>query len=138
LRIVGEGEYEEELRRLSSRLGMEDRVMFRSNISRNELMDEYAKAGIFVLLSKYEAFGVSVAEALASGLPCIVADSQALSEWIQYDGCEGISYPVDIQELAKKIQNISGKTCDCKIFSWKEVVDELEQIYETVNPRRSS
>ena len=137
LRIVGEGKYGEELRKLSSRLRVGDRVVFRRNISRKELMWEYANAGIFVLLSKYEAFGVTVAEALASGLPCIVADSQALSEWIRYDGCEGITYPIDVKELAQIILNMSGKTCNCNIFSWKEVVDELEQIYKTVCTCRS-
>jgi len=137
LRIVGEGKYGEELRRLVSKLRIEDRVVFRSNISNSELTWEYANAGIFALLSKYEAFGVSVAEALASGLPCVVADSQALSEWIQYDGCEGIAYPIDIRELARKIQTMSGKTFNNKIVSWKEVVDQLEQVYQTASKHRS-
>jgi glycosyltransferase involved in cell wall biosynthesis len=133
LRIVGKGSYGEELRKMASRLRVKDRVVFRENISRKELLWEYANAGIFVLLSKFEAFGVSVAEALASGLPCIVADSRALSEWIRYEGCEGIKYPINIQELALRIQNMSGNICERNsIFSWKEVVDNLEQIYETV------
>jgi len=130
LRIVGKGTWEEKLRRMTSRLRLEDRVVFRESINRKELMWEYGNASIFVLLSKYEAFGVSVAEALASSLPCIVADSGALSEWTRHDGCEGIAYPINVQELAQKIQNMSGKFYKRNsIFSWKEVVNKLEQIY---------
>jgi glycosyltransferase involved in cell wall biosynthesis len=132
LRIVGKGGYELELRKLVSDLNLEDRVIFRKNLTRGELLKEYENANVFALLSKYEAFGISVAEALANGLPCIVADSQALSEWIRYQGVEGIRYPIDVKELANKIQNINGKTCNCRITSWKEVAEMVENLYNTV------
>jgi glycosyltransferase involved in cell wall biosynthesis len=132
LRIVGKGRYEVELRKLVSDLNLVNRVVFRKNLTRGELLLEYENANVFALLSKYEAFGISVAEALASGLPCIVADSEALSEWIRYQGVAGIKYPIDVKELADKIQEINGKTCNCKIISWKEVADRLENLYRNL------
>lgn len=137
LRIVGKGSYGEELKKLTSKLHVEDRVIFKENLSREELLWEYANAGVFALLSMYEAFGVSVAEALASGLPCIVADSGALSEWIRHNNCEGITYPINVPELAQKIQRMIGKPCSrSSIPSWKETVDDLEGIYESASKNK--
>lgn len=41
----------------------------------NDLVDYYAKAGAFVLPSRYEPWGVVVAEACAAGLPVITTES---------------------------------------------------------------
>ena len=45
----------------------------------------YSAADIFVLLSRYEAFGISVIEAAACGLPCITSDESAFPEIVDKD-----------------------------------------------------
>jgi len=91
---------------------------------------------LFVLLSRYEAFSLAVAEALVAGAPCIVANSSALSEWIDGVNCFGITVPVKFDTLAelikrsfdgRMVQRTSGNID--KILSWKTVAWRLEDIY---------
>lgn len=94
-------------------------------------MERYAKADLFVYLSKYEAFGISVAEALASKIPCIVANSLALKEWIDNENCFGVKYPINVNELANLIDEVIGKEVEgVKLLDWDDVVVELIKVYE--------
>ena len=131
LEIVGKGRYEKHLVKLANNLGLKKKVIFQQNLSRAKLMESYAKADLFVYLSKYEAFGISVAEALASRTPCIVASSLALKEWIDNENCFGVTYPIDIDELAGLIDEIIGKEVEgVKLLDWDDVVLELTKVYE--------
>lgn len=130
LEIVGSGPYKESLLGLARKLGAEHRVDFYQSLSQDELLHRYAEADIFVQLSRYEAYGITVAEALAAGTPCIVADATALSEWIDNKNCAGINYPIDINTLVKLINESIGRDVyDIKLWDWDEVTAELLKIY---------
>ena len=130
LEIVGKGPYEKNLMKLVNTLGLESRVKFFKNLSRKELLERYADADLSVLLSKHEAYGNSVAEALASGTPCIVANTSALREWIDNENCFGVRYPIDLDELASLTSNIIGKSVNTsKFLDWNEVTEKLVDLY---------
>lgn len=139
--IVGKGPYEGELRKLASSTNVNGRIEWLKDLPREELLEQYKSAGVFVFLSSFEAFGITVAEALASGTPCIVAETGALKEFIDERICFGLSYPININELAEKIIDVSKREIDflelpkdkIKIRSWDEVVDEHEKIYNELN-----
>lgn len=61
-------------------LGLEDRVKFISNLTREQVVAEYARATICVTPSLYEGFGLPAAEAMACGAPVVVTDGGALPE----------------------------------------------------------
>lgn len=133
LEIVGKGPHKESLLKLTNKLGVLDRVRFYQDLSREDLLQKYAEADLFVLLSKYEAFGISVAEALASGTPCIVANTSALREWRDNRNCFGIGYPIDAGELANLINEVVGTHVGVeglKLLSWDEVADKLVEVYK--------
>jgi glycosyltransferase involved in cell wall biosynthesis len=50
------------------------------------LIDLYQRAGVFVMPSHYESFGISVVEAMAFGLPLVATDAGALPEVIGNNG----------------------------------------------------
>lgn len=132
LEIVGKGPYRTRLVKLLDRLKLENRVRFFQDLPRKRLLELYASADLFVLLSKHEAFASSVAEALASKTPCIVANSSALKEWIDNKNCFGINCPIDIDELAKLINKVIGKEVrGAKLLDWDDVVRELEKVYDS-------
>jgi len=132
LEIIGSGPYSKNLLRLCRKLGVEDRVRFRRALTRRDLLQEYANADLFVLLSRREAYGISVAEALASATPCIVANGSALKEWIDGENCFGIGYPIDLDELARLITNVIGRRArSLKLTDWDEVASRLGQLYES-------
>ena len=84
--IFGEGEERVELENMVIKLGLTESVFFPGftpNIPHVlQVLD------IFALTSRSEGFGLAVAEAMASGLPCVAFDVGALSELI-IDGKSG-------------------------------------------------
>ena len=59
------------LRRQLADGGVADRVTLTGELSAEALEDVYAGAGLFVLPSRYEGYGMAFAEALAHGLPVV-------------------------------------------------------------------
>jgi mannosylfructose-phosphate synthase len=65
-RILGE------LHQQVSELGLTDKVTFLGFIAEEDLADYYRAADMFVLSSRYEPFGMTAIEAMASGTPTVV------------------------------------------------------------------
>ena len=73
--IIGEGPEEESLPRLARELGIDGRVSFRKPVAeREELFALMKSAGVFVLPSVREGYGMAVAEAIACGVPVVTTD----------------------------------------------------------------
>ncbi len=146
LRVVGTGPAEKGLRKLVSELDLEDQVAFLGELGEDALADEYARASCLVLLSSAEAYGLVVAEALASGTPCIVANSAALTEFTSEPGCIGVIWPPKPEEVADVVEEILDEGARLtvgpfsqKISYWPEVASRYLELYERVlDSRRSS
>ncbi|MEG9195087.1 MAG: glycosyltransferase family 4 protein [Candidatus Methanoglobus sp.] len=134
LEIVGKGSYKREIIRLAKKLEVLDRISFYQDLSREELLRRYSEASVLVLLSKFEAYGLVVAEALASKTPCVVAKTSALAEWVDEKNVFGISYPPSIPELAELIRKASEiGVGDVNIPSWNEVAKRVKKVYFALN-----
>ncbi|RXA19354.1 glycosyltransferase family 1 protein [Methanosarcina sp. MSH10X1] len=139
LRIVGKGPYEAELRNMAKGYGVEGRVEWLKDLSRKELLECYADAEIFLMLSSHEAYGITVAEALAAGTPCIVAKGSALEEFVDGRNCIGIENPVSKERVARALREIKRKerkadsginsATDKNIMDWNEVSARIEKQY---------
>jgi glycosyltransferase involved in cell wall biosynthesis len=126
--IVGKGPYEKDLNDLAQTLDIQHKITWKKDLSREDLIREYNSAGIFISLSSFEAFGITVAEALASGLQAIVNNEGALAEFIDNDVCIGIEPSAENLEHAihsMKAPSVYKK----KIFDWDEVVERIIQTY---------
>lgn len=136
LRIVGKGPYEAEIRNMAKSFGVERRVEWLKELSRKELLECYADADIFLMLSSHEAYGITVAEALAAGIPCIVAKGSALEEFVDGRNCIGIENPVSKQKVVKALESL-GKNGKEKsygsdsIIDWDEVAKKTIKVYES-------
>jgi glycogen(starch) synthase len=64
--------------------GMGDRVRFTGFVGNDDLADFYAHNEIYVLPSVSEPFGISVLEAMATGLPTIVSRACGVGEALQH------------------------------------------------------
>lgn len=78
LELVGDGPRRAELESLASSLGIADRVHFLGNVTQVEQVLE--RVQIFVLTSNYEAFPLSILEAMRAGLPVVASDVGGVSE----------------------------------------------------------
>jgi len=87
LRIVGDGTLRGELERRVAARGLAGRVALPGATAR--IGDEYARADLFAVPSRYESFGLATAEALAAGLPVLgFADCPGTNELLEHN-CNG-------------------------------------------------
>lgn len=131
LDVVGNGPYKSKLVSLTDELLLTSKVRFSDNLSRTELLQKYFNSDIFISFSEHEAFGITVAEALSSGTPCIVNASSGLRQWIDNDTCFGVTLPLNKDEfysLVLKLKNKKGFSR--KIMDWQQVVTEIIKEYE--------
>ncbi len=87
--VLGDGP---ERSRLERRLGRRDDVTFPGFVrDRVDLATTLASADVLLHGCPFETFGLSIAEALASGLPCVVPDAGGAGELADGDAC--VTYP---------------------------------------------
>jgi glycosyltransferase involved in cell wall biosynthesis len=70
------------LLRLRGELGLDERVTFAGAISELALECRYAESDLFVLATRFEGFGMAVAEALARGLPILATGCGAMAQTV--------------------------------------------------------
>ncbi len=140
LRIVGDGPEKRRLREMTSRLGLDEDVVFEGHVPRLKLRDLYRGADIFCLPSLAEPFGKVVIEAMACGKPAIVTDTEGPSQIVSHMK-DGIIVPRgDYRKLAeaisllldRKLRISMGRSARKKAeeYSWKEVAEKLYKVYE--------
>jgi glycosyltransferase involved in cell wall biosynthesis len=76
--IAGDGPLREALQRECAAQGLADRVVFLG--ARRDVPDLMRAADVFVLPSRFEGFGLVVAEAMASGTPVVATDAGGVAE----------------------------------------------------------
>jgi glycosyltransferase involved in cell wall biosynthesis len=136
LKIVGRGPYEKELHNIAEKLGVKERIEWLKNLSRKELLECYADADIFLMLSSHESYGITVAEALASGTPCVVVLGSALDEFVDGTRCFGVDKPIRKERIIKLINQLKDVksnnefiTENLTVFDWNYVTEEIKKIY---------
>lgn len=131
LLVAGSGPYREELERIALESGVADRVEFLGYVDGDELPGLYAGADVYLALSNFEAYGLTVGEALAAGTPCVVREVGGLIDWIGQDGVLGI---VDVSRV--KTAEAVLDVCDCSpaalLPTWSDVADRLVALYRMV------
>ncbi len=122
--------------------GLENRVVFLSGVTMQELSCVYILADVFVYPSRYEGFGIPIIEALYSGTPVIAANSSCLQE----AGGPSSLYVLEDKEedLASKIKYLwdnEAKRREMKEkgleyvqrFNDQRIITEVLDLYERVH-----
>src|SRR5699024_2774556 len=104
--VVGDGDQRGSLTKLSSELGVSDRVVWHGKLPDDELRLTLTNATAFVIASIAELQSIATLEAMASGLPIIAANAMALPHLVD-EGANGFLFtPGDDAELAQHIRTI--------------------------------
>ena len=90
--LVGYGPLQTELENMVTRLNLKEYVHFTGRINNEDMPDYLQAADIYVTTSLSDGTSVSLLEAIACGLPVIVADAPAYFEWVD-DGVNGFIVP---------------------------------------------
>lgn len=141
LTLIGEGNLRETYKHQARELGIGQQVTFCNWLSEQEIQKLAASATLGVFPSRIESFGLSMAEAMAAGLPIIATRVGALPEFIE-DGVTGTLVPSgDVPALAKAIADClnhsehretmarAGREKVRQLFSWDQAAEKMLEIY---------
>jgi L-malate glycosyltransferase len=105
LDLVGDGPQTQELRRLTSELGLQGRVRFLGAMEPAQVASALRESDVFVLPSRNETLGTAVIEALVSGLPVVATDVGGVSEIVgPEDGV--LAVPNDVERFAAAVEAV--------------------------------
>jgi glycosyltransferase involved in cell wall biosynthesis len=107
LRLVGRPVDRRYARRLGAMVraaGLEGRVTFTGALAAEALAEEYRRAHIFAFPSRYEGYGISLAEALRAGLPFVAFAGAAVSEVVQGQGL--LARPGDLAAFREHLHRL--------------------------------
>lgn len=76
-----------------ARSGIDDRVDFPGELEGEQLEAAYREADLFVLPTRYEGYGMAVAEAIARGIPVVSTATGAIADLVPPDA--GVLVPTD-------------------------------------------
>jgi glycogen(starch) synthase len=103
--VAGTGTHEAELRAQAERLGLLRHGAFAGWLGDDALHGLYRVSDLCVIPSLYEPFGLVALEAMASGCPCVVANTGGLREVVPRD--VGLRVPrADPGELARVLERV--------------------------------
>ncbi len=138
--IAGQGEMMPECIDYTLRHGIADRVRFTGFVPTDELKDFYRKNDIYVLPSVSEPFGISVLEAMASGLPTIVTKTSGVGEalhhvlkadfWDTDEMADMIVRLLDLPELREEMGQ-NGRL-EARRFRWDDCCRNTILTYQEV------
>ena len=120
-------------------LGLSGRVKFLADLPGEELPALYSGAAAFCLPSYYEGFGLPLLEALACGVPAVVADRASLPEIA--GGAAALCNPDDPASIAQALEKVLGDTDyrrslvhrghdRVKQFTWDKCARETLAVYK--------
>ncbi len=137
LTVVGDGPEKNKLIKMAEELEIADHINWMSFLSREELIDLIKESDIYMLLSRSEAYGIAVAEALAMGTPCVISNSTALTEFSNEIGCYAVDYPPVPDDVADTVLKIYAEDMGVgplseRIRTWNEVSKDYENLYRSV------
>jgi glycogen(starch) synthase len=138
--VAGSGTHEEELKKQAEELGLMEHGTFLGWIGDDVLRSLYGIADLTVVPSIYEPFGLVALEAMASGCPCIVADTGGLREVVPHE-LAGLRFRArDPRALAKMaIRVLSDPVLEARLiaeahehvrgFDWTDIAAATADLY---------
>ena len=138
----GEEKYEDEIKEMSSRLGLNNDILFTG--FRNDIPEMLSVMDILAFPSHLESFGITLLEAMAMELPVAASDNAGIVD-IVIEGETGFLVPVKnpailADALIKLIENpelrkyfgSKGRERVLQNFDMKVIVDKLIESYKSL------
>jgi glycosyltransferase involved in cell wall biosynthesis len=109
LLLLGGGSQGVLIRQILTSGGVLDQVSFVGQVGQKELPRFYRMTDLYISPSHVDGSSVSLMEALACGLPCLVSDIPANKEWVHEDQNGWLFPDGDVETLATKIFSVIEK-----------------------------
>jgi glycosyltransferase involved in cell wall biosynthesis len=144
LQLIGDGERRSNLERLTVEKELTRHVHFLGWVDRDEILERYRQADLFVTATTWEGMPNTVLEAMACGLPVVATRASGLEELV-HEGVNG--YLVDINDpvaLAERLADLidnpferqrmgkeSRKVAEQE-FAWEYITEQYVEIYRRI------
>jgi glycogen(starch) synthase len=144
--VAGSGTAEAELREQATHLGLDEHGTFLGWIGDDVLHSLYRIADLTVVPSIYEPFGLVALEAMASGCPCLVADTGGLREVVPNDDV-GLRFrsrdPDSLGQMAERLLTdselrdrlVAEASEHVLTFDWADVARQTAAVYRGLATR---
>jgi glycogen(starch) synthase len=141
--VAGSGTAEADLKAQARKLGIARRGTFLGWTGDGTLHSLYRIADLCVVPSIYEPFGLVALEAMASGCPCVVADTGGLREVVPGDGSVALRFRArDARSLGAMIEHaltdhelrermVVAARDHVRRFDWAQVARQTALVYES-------
>jgi glycosyltransferase involved in cell wall biosynthesis len=138
--LVGVGSIEP-YKEFAIKLGIEDKVLFLSSVSDDELRDIYAACDVFVFPAA-QTWGLVVTEAMTAGKPVIVSKRAGASEIIENNINGIVVNHANPKEIAEQLERLINEPELCKKLgknaykyvrnnlSWETYAKNMEKVFE--------
>ncbi len=138
--VVGRGPEKHELLRLAKNLGLEGKIEWIDGADRGRMNELYSSSTVVVMPSEFEAYGLVAAEAISLGVPTIVANMTALSDFVS----AGLAQPVEPPITSERVLEALGQVLEDPsafsprlnpgevILSWDSVAAKTHALYESI------
>lgn len=140
--VVGKGERLGYYESLARRSGTLERVHFKGHS--DDIRHYYAVSDVVVLPSRSDAFGMSVLEGMACGLPTVTSANTGVASLI-HDGRDGFVFR-SVEELPKLLERLSDPELRMRIgiearkkaerYSWDRTAEQYEELYYEIADQR--
>ena len=142
--VAGGGPLLDDLRRHAARVGVGERVVFTGYVPEADKADHFNLADVFFFPSAMEGFGLTVAEAMSSGVPVVASDRGSIPELVA-DGEAG--FVADPRRPEAFVEPLLRLLADAglrdklgraarerveRLFRWDRCVDGTRRVYEGV------
>lgn len=127
--------------KLIRELNLNDQIIRSGNLKKEDLVNFYNLATIYIQPSFYEGFGLPVLEALACGTPVVCSNGGSLPEVggkaVIYFEPDNLGKFIKICEEVVLNKSLQKKLSDLALqqavnFSWKKVASQTKQVYSRV------
>lgn len=132
----------EKWQKLAADLGVTEHVKWLGYVEDNAMADHYRAAPIFALPSRYEPFGMTAAEAMACGTPCVVTVHGGLEEMFDFGShalfadpkrsrefAVMLSMPLRYPQLRQRL-SIVGARFARRNFGWRGIARRTLTVFE--------
>lgn len=137
-------------KQLAADLGVGESVDFSGYVPDGQMADYYRAAPVFALPSRYEPFGMTAVEAMATGTPCVVTVHGGLEEMFDF-GSHALfadpkrpqefgvmlSMPLRYPQLRERL-SVAGARFARRNFGWRGIARRTLTVFERERARHES
>ena len=125
--FIGDGEDRKKLEEKAVSLGLQDKVSFTGQLTREDVYGKLSSYDLLVLPSRHEGLGNVLLEAMASRLPFLCSNVDGPKELIEKSGDGYVFASEDVLDLRKKIEFL------CQEYASLDMKGKLDQGFSFVH-----